>query len=72
MKLITEHLTGIILTASQNSQFHSSGKVASKHRVSNRPVTFGVTTSIGSNHHHYTAGAINGKGLTSYSIGLQT
>jgi hypothetical protein len=69
--LITEHLTSLIETVSRDTDYASSGKVAKKHRPQQR-FTFGVSANIGSNHHHYTKGTVNGKNTTSFGMGLMS
>ena len=71
MALITEYLTNLIQTVSVDVNYQSSGKIAAKHSpVSN--FEFAVSANIGSNHHYYTAGAVNGKSTGAYGIGLTT
>ena len=69
MALITEHLTNVIKSASQEDILKSSGKISSKHN-SNKRFAFGIQANIGNNHHFYTAGALDGKPETSFGIGL--
>jgi hypothetical protein len=71
MVLITEHLQNIIEYVSQDAQFAASGRVARKHR-SQPTVEIGISANIGSNNHHYTAGAVNGKSAISFGAGLMT
>lgn len=71
MTLITEHLINLIEHIANDTEFYASGKVAKKHRE-NQLFTFGFTGNIGSNYHHYTAGAMDGKTASSYSIGLMS
>jgi len=70
MVLITEHLTTIVQVLSRDDTFRASGKIASKHKTSNQLFQWGMTANIGSNYHHYTAGALNGKSATAFGIGL--
>jgi len=71
MVLITEHLKNIVETVSCDADYESSGKVAKKHRPLSK-FTFGLSANIGSNYHHYTDGAINGKNAFSYGAGLMS
>ena len=70
MALITEHIVNVIQALSQDDAFEASGKIASKHKTSQKPFEFGVSANIGANHHHYTAGSLNGKSATAFGIGL--
>ena len=69
MALITEHLTNVVLSLSQDESLEASGKIAAKHNA-NRKFNFGVTANYGSNYHRYTAGAIDGKSKVFAGIGL--
>ena len=69
LALITEHLTNVVKTVSQDNQFKSSGKVASKHRPQKR-FTFGFFGNLGSNYHHYTDGALDGKSAFAAGVGF--
>ena len=69
MALITEHLTNLIQAVSTDETYQSSGKIASKHKPPSR-VRFGISANIGSNYHHYTAGALDGKTTGAYGAGL--
>jgi len=69
MALITEHLTNMVVAVSQDNSFKASGRVASKHNQ-NKKFVFGVSTNFGSNYHHYTAGALDGKSNNATGIGL--
>ena len=69
MALITEHLTNTVQALSQDDDFRSTGKIASKHKVTHKFI-FGFSANIGSNHHYYTAGALNGKQATAVGVGL--
>jgi len=68
MALITEHLANLVQAVSTDENYLPSGKIASKHK----PPSFrwGVTANIGSNYHHYTAGALDGKSAIAYGAGL--
>ena len=70
MALITEHLANVILAFSQDDAFEASGKIAPKHKSSQKPFEFGVSANIGANYHNYTAGSLNGKSTTAFGIGL--
>ena len=70
MALITEHLTNLIQAVSTDEDYQASGKIATKHRPPSTGIKFGITISIGSNYHSYTAGALNGKPTSAYSAGL--
>jgi hypothetical protein len=71
MTLITEHLTNIVKTVSQDETFQPSGKLASKHNTyTAKRFVFGIALNIGSNYHYYTKGARDGKPLNSTGIGL--
>jgi hypothetical protein len=70
MALITEHLTSLIQHVSEMTDYHGSGKVASKHRVGKKGVIFGISANIGSKYHHYTRGPVDGKNTGAYGIGL--
>jgi hypothetical protein len=70
LTLITEHLKNIVLTVSQDSDYKPSGKLAAKHRTTQKKVIFGLSANIGTNKHHYTKGALEGKDTNSYGIGL--
>ena len=69
MALITEHLTNVVQTVSQDDFFRASRKIAFKHQT-NKKFVFGVSAKIGNNHHYYTAGALDGKPASAYGIGL--
>jgi len=69
MALITEHLTNVIMAVSQEDSFKASGKIASKHQTDKKFI-FGISANYGSNYHHYTAGALDGKSKTSAGVGL--
>ena len=71
MALITEHLTNIVQTFSQDDTFRASGKIASKHNT-NKKVVFGISANIGSNYHVYTRGELNGKPTTAFGIGINS
>ena len=70
MALITEYLTNFLQTVSTDENYYPSGKIASKHKPPSRFIELAVSANIGSNHHYYTAGAINGKSAGAYGIGL--
>jgi hypothetical protein len=71
MTLITEHLTNIVQTVSQDETFQASGKVASKHQTNNaKRFVFGVSANLGSNYHYYTKGSLDGKPTSSAGVGL--
>ena len=75
MAMITEHLKNIIVTISQDINYEPSGKIARKHRssgISKRKVDFGLSANIGTNYHHYTDGAIDGKTSGSFGMGLMS
>jgi hypothetical protein len=69
MALITEHLVNLVQTVSTDESYRPSGKIASKHKP---PSAFrlGVSVNIGSNYHHYTKGALDGKTAGAYGAGL--
>ena len=69
MALITEYLTNLIQTVSTDENYRPSGKIATKHRPPSK-FEMAVAANIGSNHHYYTAGAVNGKPAGAYGIGL--
>jgi len=69
MALITTHLKNVVEAISCDMDFESSGKVAKKHRSQPR-VEFGLSVNAGSNHHHYTKGALDGKSASSFGVGL--
>ena len=70
MALITTHLTNYIRSVACNPYYQASGKQAAKHKSGQRPFLFGVSAHIGSNHHEYTAGALNGKTSGLYGMGF--
>jgi len=70
MALITEHLTNVVAAVSQDDSFQASGKVASIHQSRPRRFILGISANVGTNYHHYTAGAIDGKSKFSGGIGL--
>jgi hypothetical protein len=72
MTLITNHLVNFVKTVSKDEDYRASGKLASKHSPHQKKILFGVTANIGSNYHHYTAGAMDGKPATSFNIGLMS
>ena len=69
MALITGHLANLVQAVSTDENYQSSGKIASKHKP---PSAFriGISANIGSNYHHYTAGALDGKSAGAYGAGL--
>ncbi|MDR0558840.1 MAG: M20/M25/M40 family metallo-hydrolase [Prevotellaceae bacterium] len=69
LALIVEHLSNIILHVSGDENYRASKKIASKHRPLQK-FHFGVSANIGSNYHHYTDGALNGKSASAFGIGL--
>ena len=69
--LITEHLKNVVETVSISTDYKPSGIVARKHRQQQR-FTFGVSANLGSNHHHYTDGAVIGKNTASFGVGLMS
>jgi hypothetical protein len=69
IKMITEHLNNLVEEVSNKEDFKASGKVARKDRPLQR-FMFGLSANIGTNYHHYTKGAINGKSATSFGAGL--
>ena len=71
MAMITEHLKNVVDALSQDADLQSSGKVAKKFRSPSRFI-FGISANIGSNYHHYTKGAVNGKTSVSYGVGLMS
>lgn len=71
MTLITEHLINLIGHIANDTEFNASGKIAKKHRE-NQLFTFGITGNLGTNYHHYTAGATDGKTASSSGIGLMS
>jgi len=72
MTLITEHLANLTIKLSQVDEITPTGKVAEKHLSSRKPFQMGITGNIGSNHHYYTDGALDGKSSFAYGIGLTT
>jgi hypothetical protein len=70
MELITEHLTNVVQTVSQEDDYRASGKLAAKH--SSKKFLFGVSLLAGDNYHYYTDGAINGKPADAFGAGLTT
>jgi hypothetical protein len=71
MALITEHLANFVQAVSTDENYRSSGKIASKHKP-NTTFRLGVSANIGSNYHHYTKGALDGKTAGAYGAGLAT
>jgi len=69
MSLITENLRNLVEFISSDVNYEASGKIAKKHRQQQR-FMFGISANIGSNNHHYTDGALEGKSATSYGAGL--
>ena len=69
MALITEHLTNVVMAVSQDDSFKASGKIALKQNI-DKKLVFGISANYGSNYHHYTAGALDGKSKVSAGIGL--
>ena len=69
MALITEYLTNLVQVVSTDENYQPSGKIASKHKPPSK-FELAISANIGSNHHHYTAGAVNGKSAGAYGIGL--
>ena len=69
LALITEHLTNVTQALSQDNDFQATGKIASKHKAT-RKFVVGISANIGSNFHHYTKGALDGKPATAIGIGL--
>ena len=69
MALITQHLTNVVQALSRDDDFHASGKIAPIHKTSNK-FTFGISANTGSNYHHYTKGALNGKSSIAFGVGL--
>ena len=69
MALITEHLTNVITTLSQDNSLTASGKIASKHNMG-RKFVFGISANAGSGYHHYTAGALDGKSGMTAGVGM--
>ena len=69
MAMITEHLTNVVIAVSQDDSYRASGKIAAKQQLDKKFV-FGVTANYGSNYHHYTAGALDGKSKVFAGIGL--
>jgi len=69
MALITEHLANLVQAVSTDESYRASGKIASKHKP---PSTFrlGISANIGTNYHHYTKGALDGKPAGAYGAGL--
>jgi len=68
--LVTEHLTNLVQAVSTDENYQPSGKIASKHKPPSK-VRFGIAANIGSNYHHYTAGALDGKSAGAYGAGLR-
>jgi hypothetical protein len=71
LELITKHLVNFVETVSGDANYEPSGKLAKKHRPLQR-FMFGISANIGSNYHHYTDGAVDGKSATSYGAGLMS
>lgn len=71
MEMITEHVQNIVENVSQDMDYRASGKVAKKHNTQRR-FEFGISGNVGSNHHHYTDGALDGKTATSFGIGAMS
>ena len=69
MALITEHLANLVQYVSTDENYLSSGKIASKHQ-SPSMFRLGVSANFGTNYHHYTAGALDGKSAGAYGAGL--
>jgi hypothetical protein len=69
MALITEYLTNLIQAVSTDESYRPSGKIAAKHRPPSK-FEIAIAANIGSNHHYYTAGAVNAKTAGAYGIGL--
>jgi len=69
MALITEHLTNLVQAFSTDETYAASGKLAAKHGSPQR-FNFGISAQWGSNHHFYTAGALDGKTAGTYGIGF--
>ena len=70
MALITEHLTNFTIKLSNEESIETTGKSATKHRKQKKLFEFGALANIGSNHHYYTEGALDGKSAFSYGVGL--
>jgi hypothetical protein len=69
MALITEYLANLIQAISIDVDYEPSGKIAAKHSPPSK-FEFAISANIGSNHHYYTAGALDGKPAGAYGIGL--
>ena len=72
MTLITEHLANLTIKLSEEVEITPTGKVADKHLSKRKLFQVGFTGNIGSNHHYYTDGALDGKSSFAYGIGLTT
>ncbi len=70
MASIAEYLANLIQAISQDNTFEASGKIAPKHKAAERLFVLGAAVNIGSNYHHYTAGALNGKSASAFGVGL--
>jgi len=69
MTVITEYLANLIRCVSTDVSYQPSGKIAAKHRPPSK-FEVAISANIGTNHHYYTAGAVNGKSAGAYGIGL--
>ena len=69
MALVTGYLTNLIQYVSTDESYLPSGKIAAKHRPPSK-FEMAIAANIGSTHHYYTAGAVDGKPAGAYSIGL--
>ena len=70
MALITEHLANLVQDVSTDINYQSSGRIASKHKPESK-FNFGISLQYGSNYHHYTDGALEGKTAGAFSVGLR-
>ena len=69
MALVTEHLANLVEAVSTDENYQASGKIASKHKPPSK-FSFGISANMGSNYHHYTAGALDGKSAGACGAGL--
>ena len=69
MAQITEHLTNLVQNMSRDEKFKASGKIAPNHKPPSL-FNFAISANIGSNYHHYTKGALDGKSATSVGTSL--
>lgn len=70
LEKITEHITQLVTNISNDENFSASNKISSKHKNKNKLFVAGIALNLGSNHHKYTAGALNGKTAFAGGIGF--